>query len=149
MLTTHLTDKEIQLYVFAKEECASHIIDHMMQCEDCSAKAELYKLMIKDVTQQASPSFDFDLAASVIARISPKPEPLWEKLGVYIIASTSMLLLAIPVYIYRVYFIEMFSRASAWLYYLTGISAFIILVFQIIDGYRRYNKKINSLNIYR
>ncbi len=149
MLTTHLTDGEIQLYVFAKEECAPHITDHMMQCDDCSARATLYRLMIDHVKQQVSPSFDFDLSASVMAKISSKPEPAWERFAVYIIALVLILLLAIPIYIYWGYFIEIFSRVSALLYYLIGVSALIILIFQIIDIYRRYQEKINSLNIYR
>ena len=74
MVTKHLTDDEVQVYVVDKQNAEIRIIEHIHTCPACRAKVEVYLLLIRDIEQQPRPVFDFDLSATVLRQL-PSPQP--------------------------------------------------------------------------
>jgi hypothetical protein len=157
MIDNHLSDGDIQQYVLNKAGCTMSIITHMHDCEYCSAKAETYKLIFSEIKQQPKPIFDFDLSAAVMEQISPeKPKFSLNSLPGFVIILSALAAIGVPSYLYKakiIYFFKTYilgitSGISSIVIFLIGITFLIFLIFQCIEMYKKYQRKIDDLNFY-
>lgn len=69
----HLSDAEIQQYVSGEAFANKDVSSHIAQCAHCSGSVELYREMAVLIAKTAKPTFDFELAPAVLARL-PAPK---------------------------------------------------------------------------
>src|SRR5215212_10253 len=128
MVTRHLTDDEVQVYVLNKQTAEKRIVEHIGVCASCRAKVEVYFLLIRDIEQQPRPVFDFDLSASVLKHLqAPLPGAANDKLFTWILVLISAGFLAGGAYYFRGYLASIFEGVATILIYLIVISAITII----------------------
>jgi hypothetical protein len=157
MSEKHLSDADIQQFVLEKANCSLGIIAHMNQCDVCKKKAEIYKLLFTEIKQVAKPVFDFDLSAAVLSQIvAEKPKFSLNSLPGYstilfILAAIAILgslyKTAINLFI-RKYILEVVSGISTMIIYLIIATFLVLIIFQCIVMYKKYQRKIEDLNFY-
>jgi hypothetical protein len=157
MIDNHLTDIDIQQYVLNKADCNANIIMHMHDCEYCKTKAETYKLLFFEIKQQPKSAFDFDLSGLVLKQL-PQAKPgfsLNSLPGYSILLSffaavgiSSYLYKAKIVYFFKTYILGITSGISSIVIFLVVATFLIFLIFQCIEMYRKYQRKIDDLNFY-
>jgi len=149
MRTEHLSEIEIQQYVWDKANCETGIIEHIETCENCRAEAATYQLLFSAIKEQQKPAFDFDLAGLVLPQLSPaKPKPSMDIFLVCLLAFAVLGSIGIPVYLYREYFTKVFTGIFPMAMYLILITTVIILIFQGIEMYKKYQKQMDALNFH-
>ncbi|HZE86026.1 MAG TPA: hypothetical protein VE035_17020 [Puia sp.] len=130
------------------------IIAHMLTCGSCQARATEYQSLFAAIGQQPAPLFDFDLAAAVLSQL---PATLPAKPGSARPGNSAMTWLiplivigaaGIPGYIFRKNILGLFSGISSMLIYLAMITAVSVVVFQGMETYKKYQRKIDALNLY-
>ena len=157
MISKHLSDADIQQYVSDKTYCGADTIAHILECEHCRAKAETYRLIFSGIKQQPKPSFDFDLSGLILTQISPaKPAFLLNSLQGYLVAIIAVAVFGMGGYMYRAHALRLFKKYI--LSIVSGISpvvislvittALTILIFQSIELFKKYQRKIDDLNFY-
>lgn len=70
MINDHLTEKEIQQFIFEKDACSTKTIDHISGCEICRVRASNYKLIGDNLKLVGKPSFNYDLSSMILKQIS-------------------------------------------------------------------------------
>src|SRR5258705_1734489 len=149
MVTKHLTDDEVQVYVVDKQNVEMRIIEHMHICAACRAKVEVYRLLISGIEQQPQPVFDFDLSASVLKQLPmSQPTVASDKLFTWILIFISVGFLAGAAYYFRSYSASMFEGVATILIYLIAISAITVIAALFFDMYRTYQKEMKVLDLY-
>ena len=148
MITKHISDTDIQQYILDKENCEINIIDHVKMCKDCKTKAELYQQLFKEIKEQTKPAFDFNLTYLVLSQIT-KPRAKFSStiFFVYLLAFAGIGLIIISFYFLREHISKRSSDVSPFFMDSMIIISATILVFQGIDVYRQYRKKMNILNL--
>jgi len=149
MKTEHLSEIEIQQFALDKANCEKNIIDHIALCQKCMVKAANYQLMFSGIKQDPKPVFDFDLAVLVLKQI-PKTQTSVSSnfFFFYFLVAVTMGSIGIAGYIFRAYLSRIFTGILPIVMYLIIITAAAILVFQAIELYKKYQKKMQSLNSY-
>jgi len=148
MVIKHLTDDEVQEYVVDKQHCELKIVEHIHSCEMCRAKVEVYQLMIKEIKQQPQPVFDFDLSRMVLQQLpSPKTTIANDKALILIFGFMGMAFLGGVIYLLQSYF-DLFEGIKAIFIYLIAITAITVLVYLLIDMYKKYQKEMRVLDLY-
>jgi hypothetical protein len=149
MVTKHLTDDEVQLYVVDKQHCETRIAEHIHLCEECRSKVEVYLLLITKIKQQPQPSFDFDLSASVLKQLSvPQAKVASDELFTWILVFVSVGFLATVAYYFRSYMTSMFEGVATILIYLIAISAITVVAGLFFEMYKKYRKEMKVLDLY-
>ncbi len=147
MINNHLSDTEIQQFVLDKPSCGSNIIDHIYVCDSCKAEADTYQLLFSAIQQQERPAFDFDLPGLVLSQIG---QPVKSKSSsrilvvLFIFIATSFI--SVAGWLFRDYFLTMFSGITSMAIYLTLTVAVTFLLFQGIEMYKKYQKQMDALN---
>jgi predicted lipid-binding transport protein (Tim44 family) len=162
MTTEHLSEEAIQWYAettgqdpaapgAATPEPGLHdIITHMQTCEACQARVAVYRELFTAIGQQPEASFDFDLAQAVLSQLSPAPAPPsapWSHSLRWLIPLMGAAAGA-PIYFFRGYILEIFAGISSMLIYLAVIVTVSVVIFQGIETYRKYQRKMDALNLY-
>jgi hypothetical protein len=157
MTSKHLSDEEIQQWALDKTKCGTEVIAHMHDCEHCRAGAETYHLLFAEIKQLPNPVFDFDVPGLVLQEIGPRLRVIrqYSWLG-YLIIFVSLGVSGAAVYLYRVqlgeflekYVFNISSGISKGTIYLLLVAALTILIFQSIELFRKYQRKIDDLNFY-
>ncbi len=148
MKVAHLSEDDIQQYVSDQSICTDQIIDHISSCEFCKVKAETYRLLFSEIQEQPKPAFDFDLTDLVLSQLAnPKPKFFWDIFFVYLLAITGITSVLILIVLFREYLSVLFSGYSSLFILLFGAIAAVILVFQGLEIYRKYNRQMEALNI--
>ncbi len=148
MIKEHLSDLEIQQYAEDRASSARLIIEHIAGCDHCRQKIDSYKELFRALNRQPVPSFDFNLSAEVVARIEQaKQRNRWVNLPLYTAAFIGIGLLGFSFYWYRKYLLKIFTGVFTYFLYLLIITAATILIFQCIDFYRSYQKKLKALGL--
>ncbi len=157
MTTNHLSEKEIQQFALDKFSCRKEIAEHIDLCESCRTQAATYQLLFGEIKEQQKPDFDFDVSALVLQQLArTKTVPLWYRLTLYLLSLAVIAAFGGLIYINRVYISYFFQKyivgaASGIPVAVIGlISAPIItiLIFQCLEMYRRYQRKMEVLNFY-
>ena len=73
MIIEHLSDTQIQMVVFDKENSDPAFSAHLTVCPACLSKAAFYEKQFVSVGGMEKPAFDFNLQELVLARLS-KPQ---------------------------------------------------------------------------
>lgn len=146
MITQHLSETVIQQYALDRSACDAQVHEHMAVCENCSAKSINYELLFSEIKAISKPAFDFDLSGLVLEKLPVDEQRFsWIFLS---ISTFSFACLIIAVYIFRDYLANIFRSISIMLLCLILVSALIIFIFHGVDVYKRYQRKMNSLNFY-
>jgi len=149
MVTKHLTDDEVQLYVVDRQHVEMAIVEHIDTCADCRTKVEVYQLLISGIEQQPRPVFDFDLSASVLKQLPAlQPKAADDRLVTWILVFVSIGFIAGAVYYFRSYLTNMFEGVAAILIYLIAISAITVIAALVFDMYNKYKKEMKVLDLY-
>src|SRR3982751_2702884 len=69
MTTKHLTDDDLQQYVLNGGSANNDMTAHIHACEDCRARVETYRVLIRGIEQLPAPVFDFDLQELVLSHV--------------------------------------------------------------------------------
>jgi len=148
MVAEHLSENDIQQYVSDPSACGSQVARHIETCETCQVKAETYRVLFFGIRHQPQPVFDFNLSDLVLSKlVQPKPKFSWEIMVVYLCSFIGIMTILFLCFLLREYFTSLFTGSSTLVFYLFVVIAFTSLVFQGIEIYRNYQKKINTLNI--
>jgi len=157
MIYRHLSEEEIQEFALTESSCAPELISHVHACQPCQARAAAYKMLFSGIARQTPPSFDFDLSAAVLSKIdTKKTAPAKSGLaGIGIIFST-LAALGVGGWLYRVkiislyktYILSIISGVSRMVIYFMVITVCCFLIFQLAEMYKRYQRKMDGLNIY-
>ncbi|MFT3823840.1 MAG: hypothetical protein QM731_07960 [Chitinophagaceae bacterium] len=147
MRTEHLTDEAIQQYVLDKEHCEPQIIMHMQQCVQCQAAAANYQTMFAALHEMPAPVFDFDLAAEVMLQLPPaKPGFSWGMFLIYLMTASFVVAAGVLSFIFKEYLKSFFSGMQSILVVLGGITVIALVIFQVMDLYKKYKRQINALD---
>ena len=148
MVIKHLTDDEVQQYAVDTQHCEAEIVEHIHSCAVCSAKVEVYQLMIKGIKQQPQPAFDFDLSKMVLQQLpSPVTKVSNDKLFVWLFVSTGIIFIGGSLYFFQSYF-DLFESMRTISIYLIAITAITILAYLFIDMYNKYRQGMKVLDLY-
>ena len=150
MTNNHLTDSAIQEYALDKLGCEKQIIEHIMACDDCRARAHTYQSFLGILKTEEAPVFDFDLVNAVMSKlpVEAASKTSSENSFIYWMIMLASVTLFIPVYLFRSYLLNLFSGALPIVLYLTITAGTVFLLFQGIEMFRRYKRKMLELNIY-
>lgn len=149
MVTRHLTDEEIQLFAFDKSSCELRIVAHVSACPACEAKVEAYHLLLKGISQQAQPAFDFDLSAAVLKKLPQQsPRATHERLLTWVIIFICTGLLGTVFYLFRGFLNNMFKGIAGISVYLIVISAITVIVVLFIEMQKNFKKEMKVLDLY-
>ncbi|HEY4874141.1 MAG TPA: hypothetical protein VIH86_01085 [Puia sp.] len=157
MIDKHLADSDIQEFVLDKANCSLDVVAHMHQCAQCQAKAETYKLLFSGIKELPKPVFDFDLSAAVLKQVTTEKSKFsLNSLPGYLVIFSVLAAIGIPSYLYKTkiihffktYILEITSGISSVVIYLVIVTFLIFLIFQCIEMYKKYLRKIDDLNFY-
>ena len=142
MITAHLTDAEIQLYV-AEPEISDQLKTHVQNCIDCQTNIANYQLLFNGIQDQAKPQFDFDLTSLVLDQLpEPKPAFPW---AVLLISVFSVSLIALLAVFFWSYMEAVIRSAPLLLMAMALTAAVVILIFQILEMVKNHQKQIHTL----
>lgn len=143
MITAHLTDTEIQLYVAEPEMINDQLKLHIQDCATCQASAANYQVLFSTIQDDAKPQFDFDLSALVLEQLpEPKRAFPWAVIIVSVFSVLSITLSAI------FFWPEMsaFVKSAPIVLFASAItSAVVILIFQIIEMVKNHQRQMHTL----
>jgi hypothetical protein len=149
MLDNHLTDEEVQNYVLDRDSIETRVSVHVQRCEACKARVETYQLLFTALGEQPAPAFEFNLSELVMAKLpSPEARTSRDTIFVYLLSISSILLMAIALYIFRKDIIELVPDPTPLLGYLIIPAVITVLVLSCIDMYKNYQNKMNSLDFH-
>ena len=148
MIIEHLSDTQIQMVVFDKENSDPAFSAHLTVCPVCRSKAAFYEKQFVSVSGMGKPVFDFNLQELVLARLS-KPQKKTRTISYFFILGALLLVPAFAgFWVFRKYLYNMFSGFSTMMIYFLAFTALTFLVFQIIEMNGRFRRKLNALNYY-
>jgi hypothetical protein len=144
----HFTDDEIQILAFEPDRIGSAFADHMNSCPSCSARLKFYREHFSSVQLMPKPFFDFDLSVAVTEQIKEK-----RKFSVSFFRVACFLAIAtgtsfIAHWLFTSYLHGFFTNFSYVLIFLTLAAILSFLCFQLWDTWRKYQKKIDALNLF-
>jgi len=143
----HLTDLQIQQFVFeptaSDEVCKAHI----QQCTVCRSRVEEYRLLFAEVEKLPEDSFDMNLEAIIMKQLpQPSANKMEDKMLWYGIAAVCFLLV-ISVFIFYGKELAVLFGGNGWLTTaLISTAAFCLLAFLVFDMYRAYQIKLKAIN---
>lgn len=148
MTNKHPNDIEIQQFVLNEKDCDPGTPEHIRSCEHCNVKAEEYKLLIKEIENQETPAFDFDLADLVMEQLpAPKPKVLPDKLFWRFITVVTVLPILTVFFVSGNTLLGLLGNVAPLIVALIVITVLGILAFLSIDMYRKYQARIKALNL--
>jgi hypothetical protein len=169
MRTEHLSDEEIQQYVMdtvagqadtvagqpdiaaGQPDIATgqpDISAHVQSCDECQSRVAAYRSLFASIRQQPRPSFDVNLAALVIAQLpSNKPRFTRSDFFAYMLIIDGAGLIGIGCYLFRKDLAKLFAGFTYAFGYLIATAVATILIFQCMDLYAKYEKKMRALDL--
>ena len=157
MIDKHLADADIQEFVLNKSNCSLDVVAHIHKCVQCQAQAETYKHLCSEHKEHPKTAFDFDLSAAVLKQVTTEESKFsLNSLPGYFIILSAFAAIGIPSYLYKLkiakffktYILGIASGISSLVIYLVIITFFIFLIFQSVEMYKKYQRKIDDLNFY-
>ena len=143
MITAHLTDAEIQLYVAEPEMTSDQLKIHIQDCANCQARAANYQLLFNGIHDHAKPQFNFDLSALVLEQL-PEPKRAFSRTAIQV-SVFSILSISLSAIFFWSY-MEAVTRNAPLLLTATALTAaVVILIFQTLEMVKNYQKQIQTL----
>jgi hypothetical protein len=148
MTNNHLSESAIQLFAVDKESMTPEASAHLQGCSTCREKVSAYTLLFNEIESLPKPSFAFDLADLVVAQLPKSKVPSASNpASSYLIAAAAFLALALPIHFYWHYFSNLFLGMIPIVLYLIIITAITFIICQCVEFYRKYERKMNILNM--
>jgi hypothetical protein len=149
MKQEHLTENELQQFVLEPQEAGAEQAAHVAECAKCTAVIANYRVMFTALGTMEKPAFNFDLEKQVMAKLSVSPIRKtgfpWLSIG---ISAAAVAMVAVPFFIMRNYFTNMFTSISAPVIYLVAATTLTIIIFQCRELLTSYRQKMRLLNYY-
>lgn len=143
MITAHLTETEIQLYVAEPEKTHGAWKAHVQGCAVCRAKADNYVLLFRGIYSEARPAFNFDLSALVLEQLpAPQRTFSWATVMVWVL---SLSIAAIAAALFWSPMLGVIKSVSGALLAAAATGAGVILVFQAVEMIKEHQKRMETL----
>ncbi len=148
MKESHISDLAIQQSVFDPQACDSFIFDHLHSCEPCRMKAAFYRDEFAMIREMPRAAFDFDLSMLVLEKVSTKRARPW-RIGqiLYVLIFITTVILS-AYWFFGKYLRQLFTGFAYLMVYLLLAALVTFLGLQIMEIWRRYQQKIDALNLY-
>lgn len=148
MKNEHLTDIDIQNFLFDDVFSDKEVISHLGSCEKCRVRVENYKQIFETVREMEKPVFDFNLAESVMQRLpAAKSIPSFSRSMIGLIAILTALLTVLLIFLFSTFLSSVILGVAPVFIYLTTMVVVCLIVFQSIDTYRHYHKLMKTLDL--
>lgn len=145
MITSHLNETEIQLYVAEPEAISDVLAAHVQDCALCQSSAANYVLLFKHIQDAAKPTFDFDLSAIVLEQLPASKNTFpW---AVILVSLLSVAVIAVSMLFFWSAMITIINGISGMLFAIVGAGAVVIIIFQAIEMLKDHQKRMNTLLI--
>jgi hypothetical protein len=143
MITAHLTDAEIQLYVAEPEMTSDQLKIHIQDCANCQTRAANYQLLFNGIHEQAKPQFNFDLSALVLEQL-PEPKRGFPWAAVLISVFSIILIVLLALFFWS-YMAAVITCASTVLITTAVTAAVVVLIFQAVEMVKNHQKQLQTL----
>ncbi|NHA06926.1 hypothetical protein G7092_24190 [Mucilaginibacter sp. HC2] len=143
MITAHLTDTEIQLYVAEPETISDQLKTHVQNCVDCQTNIANYQLLFNGIHNQAKPQFDFNLTNLVLEQL-PEPKRAFPWAAVLISVFSVMLIASLALF-FSSYIEATITSVSTVLTATAITAAVVILIFQGVEMVKNHQKQVHTL----
>jgi hypothetical protein len=145
----HLRDIDIQQFLFQESSPDPDIFRHIQHCEECGIKADQYRQIFEAAKEAKKPAFEFDLTELVMKQLpSNKSEISLRKSLIYLVLFIAIPAAGVLIYLFYTRFSILLTGISPFFVYLVATAMICLLLFQSIDIYMQYKKKMNALDIY-
>ena len=143
MITAHLIDAEIQLYVAEPEMTSDQLKTHIQDCANCQTNIANYQLLFNGIQDQAKPLFDFDLTSLVLEQL-PEPKRAFPWTGILVSVFSVLLICLSAIFFWSI--TDAVIRSAPLLLIATALTAaVVILIFQALEMIKNYQKQIHTL----
>ncbi len=143
MITAHLTDAEIQLYVAESEMTSDQLRIHIQDCVNCQTRAANYQLLFNSIHDHAKPQFNFDLSTLVLEQL-PVPKRVFPWTGILVSVFSVLLISLSAIFFWSI--MDTVIRSTPLLLIATTLTAaVIILIFQAFEMVKNHQKQIHTL----
>ncbi|QHV95374.1 hypothetical protein [Spirosoma endbachense] len=147
MSKTHLSDSEVQQYVFHTFSCSEQLIDHITHCEDCRRKAQLYSVLLDGVNQQNRPVFEFSLSGLVMGQLPPaKTKNSFDNVFIFCLITSAVFLVCIVFYRIGSDLFQVVSTITPMVVYLLYTIASFSFLFLCVAMYVEFQRKMKTLH---
>ena len=147
MKALHLSDQEIQRYVFAAADCEQAIITHVQTCDHCRNRAKTYELIGASMQHEPAATFDFDVSALVVKQL-PENEKQFSIIDVlaYIAVVMCFGALGMATYFFGTDLLAFFSGFSTIaIYFILCIVGMVFLPLSW-ELYQSYQRRVRMLD---
>ncbi|MEL6811114.1 MAG: hypothetical protein AAFP76_07255 [Bacteroidota bacterium] len=146
MKTLHVTDEQIQTYVFDLKHCDNPVIEHINSCTHCKGLVREYQYISNAVQALPQPGLDFNLAQSVLEKV-PQPKqkhtPEYTRIGAWIILGLGVL--AIGLNLVDSSPMGFMEREDFYVYFI-GLVGLLIAVLWSLDLLKSFRKRMTAIN---
>jgi len=143
MITAHLTETEIQLYVAEPQAISRQLAAHVEGCALCRAKVDNYVSLFKQIQEAPKPTFDFDLKALVLEQLpAPKMAFPWAAI---LITALATALIAVSAVFFWSGIVVLIKEVSGVLLAVAATGAVVIVGFQVIELLKEHQKRMDTL----
>ena len=147
-MTEHPSEAELQEFVLGQTLNEKSINAHIQQCDECNAIVANYRLLFSAIGSEEKAVFDFNLSALVLEKVQPTHTEYSRDRLIFYIGFGVMVLSVIGCYWYMEFLSGLLIGFGSLFMYLLVSSAIIILIFQCMDIYKKFQHKIKSLDFY-
>jgi hypothetical protein len=144
----HVPDEILQQFALGELQPDAVVVEHITTCNVCKLKVEDYRSLVTTISSQDIPSFDFNLAASVLAKLPVPQKKADDNKLVSMLVIMAVLILAIPAFIFRNYLLTLINTSMIMLIGIIGAAAVLIVSIQAVDMYKRYQQRMRQINLY-
>lgn len=151
MINNHLSETEVQQFIFERDACGMEIIEHVSKCEMCRIKASNYKIIGDNLKLVEKASFNFDLAQTVVDQIISERSS--QKHSINLFFAFLFGLIAVCIVGAAGYFIinafqadKILSGFSNHFWFLTGFTIVIITSTYLTEIFSRHRKIMRMIN---
>ncbi len=146
MISQHISEEDIQLYVLDASQVKEETMQHLEHCTACKARVREYELLFTGIGSLPKASFDFDVAALVLPQLPEK-----KKVSSYKIAGIAMVVIAAGLisllFILLQYRLnELWQNISPWEIGLISVVAGAFIGISLWEVYERYRQQLKKLN---
>jgi hypothetical protein len=165
----HSSDMELQQYALDPSGCRKESMNHIQACEKCLEEVAAYQMLFAGIKEQPKAAFEFDVSSLVLKQL-PKRLPQLESsqlpgfaqgqsvgarkriLGFgfvsLLLVSLSGCVIGISLFLFRKNIWNMFGGVSQLSMYTILGTAAIVVLFRVMNMYRKYQEQMRTLNYY-
>ena len=146
MKPVHLSESDIQRFVFDISNCEPYIIEHISTCNVCKRKTKDYLIISKAIKNQPRPTFDFDMEALVLEKINTLVRPKEHHYMVYFLIAVGIGVAIISLYVFMGNLVKLFVFDNPNIvFFILGI-AILISILVSFDMLKSFNKKLKMMD---